>query len=215
MQHHLHRSSSISLLSGSFLVIVTMVLHPSGGSLQRIVDLSNMMITAHTLAIASLPLILFGFYGLSQKLSDKHKISQLALMIMGFGLIAAMFAALFNGLALPYFLGQYADRLDQEANIIRPIANFSFSVNKGLDYIFIIASCISILLYSGIIVAESKLPKWIGYFGITILLLSTLGLVTGFDFISLTGFRIFTFSLAGWILFSGVSLARSKSESAS
>ncbi|MEM7110181.1 MAG: hypothetical protein AAF519_18280 [Bacteroidota bacterium] len=213
MQNHLYRSSGISLLAGSLLVIVTMILHPSGGSLQRIVDISDILTIAHALAIVSLPFVLFGFYGLSRKLNDKYQIARLALMIMGFGLIAGMLAALFNGLALPYFLSQYEGTLDQKIAVLEPITNFSFSVNKALDYVFIGASCISIFLYSGLIVSENKLPKWIGYFGISILLSSAFGLVTGFAFVSLTGFRIFTFILAGWILLCGVSLVRSKNES--
>ncbi len=210
MQDHLYKSTGISLISGSLLIIATMVLHPSGGSMERIVNISSTIMSAHSLAIFSLPFVLFGFYGLSKGLSDKYQLSTLALMIMGFGLIAAMFAALFNGLTLPYFLGQYSESLEQNADVLRPIATFSFSVNKPLDYIFIVGCCLSIFLYSGLIVTENKLPKWIGYFGMVILILSVLGLITGFVFTSLTGFRIFTFTIAAWILASGVSLAKFK-----
>lgn len=212
MQKHLYNSTGISLISGSLLVIATMVLHPSGGSLERIASITGIIASTHSLAIFSLPFILFGFYGLSHRLSDKYQLSTLALMIMGFGLIAAMFAALFNGLALPYFLGEYSESLEQSADILRPIANFSFSINKPLDYIFIIACCLSVFIYSGIIAVEHKLPKWIGYFGVGLLILCILGLLTGFVFTSLTGFRIFTFTLAAWILAAGVVLIKSKSQ---
>lgn len=208
MQHHLYKSTGASLVSGSMLVIITMVLHPSGGSLQRIVDISKTITIAHGLAIFSLPFVLFGCYGLSRYLKDKYHLTTLALIIMSFGLMAAMFAALFNGLTLPYFLGLYSDSLSSNETVLKPIANFSFSINKPLDYIFIIACCVSIFIYSVVIAVEGKFSKWIGYFGIVILLFSLLGLISGFVFTSLTGFRIFTFTLAAWILVTGVMLAR-------
>ncbi|WP_234387130.1 hypothetical protein, partial [Aquimarina sp. Aq78] len=37
------------------------------------------------------------------------------------------------------------------------------SINIPLDYIFIIACCIAILVYSVIVLIEDKFPKWIGF----------------------------------------------------
>jgi len=210
MDSYFHKSTEVSLVSGSLLIIATMVLHPSGGSLEHIVEDSVMITTAHALAIFSLPLVLFGFYGLTNRLMDSLRISQLAFFIMLFGLIAAMFAAVFNGLALPYFLGQYAGNIEEQRSVLGPIATFSFSINKPLDYIFIAGCCLSILIYSLLIIRQSKFPKWIGFLGISIILFAIIGAVTGFVFTSLTGFRIFTFSLAAWILATGISLTKSQ-----
>lgn len=165
---------------------------------------------AHALAIFSLPITLFGFYGLTLMLLDKWRLSVLAFMIMSFGLIAAMFAALFNGLALPYFLNQYADSLEENIEVLKPISNFSFAINIPLDYIFIIACCLSIFVYSTIGLTARKGSKWIGYLGILIIFFAVIGGVTGFVFTSLTGFRIFTFSIVAWILLSGGSLMTHK-----
>jgi small-conductance mechanosensitive channel len=117
-----------------------------------------------------------------------------------------MFAAVFNGLTLPYFLNQYSERLEENIEVLKPITNYSFAINIPLDYIFIIACCIAILIYSIIILLENKFPKWIGYLGAFIVLFSIVGGLTGFIFTSLTGFRVFTFSIAVWILSSGVLL---------
>ncbi len=203
MDHSFYKSTGISLVSGALLIIVTMVLHPSGGNIQHIIKISETITIAHSLAICSLPIVLFGFYGLTMRILDRWKLSVLAFITISFGLIAVMFAALFNGLVLPYFLNQYADRLEENINVLKPITNFSFAINIPLDYIFIVACCMAILIYSIIIIIERKLPKWIGYLGIGITLFAIIGGLTGFVFTSLTGFRMFIFSIAFWILSSG------------
>lgn len=208
MEKHYFKSTGISLISGAFLIIATMVLHPSGGNIEHIIRISKTITIAHSLAIFSLPILLFGFYGLTLRLADKWKLSFLAFIIITFGLIAAMFAALFNGLTLPYFLSQYSRRLEENIEILKPITNFSFAVNVPLDYIFIVACCLSILIYSLIILFEGKMPKWIGYLGIFIALFSVVGGLTDFVFTSLTGFRVFTFSVAVWVLSSGTYLIK-------
>lgn len=209
MENHFYKSTSISLILGALLIILTMVMHPSGGSIEHIIKISKTITIAHSLAIFSLPIILFGFYGLTLKLLDKWKLSILAFIIISFGLVAAMFAALFNGLALPLFLNKYSERLEGNIEVLKPITNYGFAINIPLDYIFIIACCLAIMVYSIIILLENKFPKWIGYLGIFIVLFSIIGGLTGLIFTSLTGFRIFTFSIAIWILSSGTLLYKS------
>lgn len=208
MKNHFHKSTGFSLISGAILIIVTMVLHPSGGSIEHIIKISKTITIAHSLAIFSLPIILFGFYGLTISLLDKWKLSILAFIIISFGLIAAMFAAIFNGLTLPYFLSQYSEKLEENIEILKPITNYGFAINTPLDYIFIIACCTSILVYSIIILLENKFPKWIGYLGVFITIFAIIGGLTEFVFTSLAGFRIFTFSIAAWILSSGTLLIK-------
>lgn len=210
METNFYKSTGLSLTIGSFLAITTMMLHPAGGNIEHIFQISGPLRISHALAIFCLPFILFGFYGLTHKLSDKWKLSILAFIIIAFGLFAAMLAALFNGLALPNFLGQYSENLEPNIKTLKPIVNYGFAINKALDYVFIIALCSAISVYSLIIIRSQKFPKWIGYFGIVILLLSIIGVVSNFAFTSLIGFRIFVISIAGWILFSGITLTRFK-----
>lgn len=212
MKQQAYQSTGLSLIIGAILVIATMVMHPSGGSMEHILRISKTITVTHALAIFCLPIILFGFYGLTYRLVDTRKISVLAFFILVFGLIAAMFAALINGLTLPYFLGQYADRLEEHREVLTPIVTYSFAMNTSLDYIFIVACCLSILLYSISILKTRKLPSWLGYFGLLFGVFVTIGALTGFVFTSLTGFRMVTFSIAGWILCAGFFVMRSKEE---
>ena len=212
MEINFYKSTGISLILGSILAISTMVLHPSGGSIEHIIKISGPLKFTHILAIFCLPFILFGFYGLMHKLTNTWKLSVLAFIFIAFGLFAAMLAALFNGLAIPYFLEQYAGNFDQNMDLIEPIMNYGFAINKALDYVFIAGLCSAIAIYSFLIVRTKKLPKWIGYFGIALLVLTIIGMATNFAFTTLLGFRLVVFSIAGWILFSGISLIQSKKQ---
>lgn len=209
MESQAYKSTGISLITGSVLMILTMVLHPSGGSMEHIIKISKTITITHILAIFCLPMILFGFYGLTIKLMDAMRLSVLAFFMILFGCIAAMFAALFNGLTVPYFLGQYTDRLEENKEVLAPIIHYSFAINTPLDYIFIVAFCLAIALYSIVILRTSTSSKWIGYFGLLFIIFLCVGAITGFVFTSLTGFRIVVFSLAGWILSAGVLTIRS------
>lgn len=210
MENNLHKSTGLSLIIGSFLATVTMVLHPAGGSMQRIIEISTLIQNTHILAICSLPFILFGFYGLTNRLSDKSQLSMLALIIIAFGLFAAMLAALFNGIILPNFLEHYAENLENNTATIAPIVKYGFVVNKALDYVFIASLSCAISIYSIIIIRLKKLPQPIGYIGLFIFLFSIVGVTTNFAFTSLIGFRVYVFSIAAWILYAGIALIRTK-----
>lgn len=210
MGKHFHKSSGISLITGSLLIIATMGLHPTGGSIEYIIKITKSITATHSLAIFSLPILFFGFYGLTNALLDKWKLAKLALIIMEFGLIAAMFAALINGLTLPYFLGKYENNIAENSNMLKLIINYGFAINKPLDYIFIIATCLAITIYSLLIVSSDKLPKWIGFFGLSLIVFAIIGLLTGFVFSNLIGFQIFIFGIATWFLATGITLIKSK-----
>jgi hypothetical protein len=210
MGKHFHKSSGISLITGSLLIIATMGLHPTGGSIEYIIKITKSITATHSLAIFSLPILFFGFYGLTNALLDKWKLAKLALIIMEFGLISAMFTALINGLTLPYFLGKYENNIAENSNMLKLIINYGFAINKPLDYIFIIATCLAITIYSLLIVSSDKLPKWIGFFGLSLIVFVLIGLLTGFVFSNLIGFQIFIFGIAIWFLATGISLIKTK-----
>jgi len=210
MGKHFYKSSGISLITGSLLIIATMILHPAGGNIEYIIKSTKSITATHALAIFSLPILFFGFYGLTNKLLDKWKLAKLALIVVGFGLIAAMLAALINGLTLPYFLGKYKNNIAENIHTLKLITSYGFSINKPLDYIFITATCVAIFIYSILIISSNKIPKWIGYFGFSLIFFALFAVLTGFVFTNLIGFQLFIFGIATWFLVTGISLIKSK-----
>ena len=58
------KGAGLSLIVGSLLMIVTMVLHPVGGDFNHLVKIFTMGKIAHGIAILSLPFVTYGFWGL-------------------------------------------------------------------------------------------------------------------------------------------------------
>lgn len=206
------KNAGRSLLIGSLLIIVTMVLHPAGGSIEHILTIKTLIIVTHSIAILSMPFCMIGFWGFTKKLGTENFFSLPAFAIAMFGLIAAMGAGMVNGLALPLFLERYKDASAEVLESIKPIIKYGSALNHGFDYIFIGAMCLSILFWSIAVLQTKKASVWLAYFGIALTLVAIVLLASGFVFVSLHGFRVFVFSVAGWIVWVSFVLMRSKTQ---
>lgn len=189
---------------------VTMVMHPTGGSLEHLRHISAMIIIAHSLAILSIPLTLFGLWGLARKLSIENPYSMGAFITMCMGMFAVLLAAAVNGLALPLFINGHSDADPATGKLLGLLLSYNSALNHAFDYIFIGYVCIGISLWSVIIVKTSLFPKWIGYFGLFICILVIVGLIAGFIFVDLTGFRVFIAGLVVWMIIIGILLKRER-----
>jgi hypothetical protein len=205
MENTFTKASGTSLCLGSLLSLVTMLLHPSGGSIDHIIRIQQILIFSHALAIACLPLLGFGAWGLSALLQTKNRISTLSLFIFCFGLIAAMIAAAINGLILPQFL---SDSMDSPSDplMLKTVVNYGHHINISLTNIFIFASSVSIVLWSIVITRSGLLPRWTGYFGLPLFGLEIICLFLNANFTDLYGFRIFVGGLATWIMIAGIQM---------
>lgn len=203
MEKAFQKTAGYSLLIGSLLIVATMVLHPSGGSIQKIQRIFNVIVGSHALAVMSLPFMAFGFYGLSVLLNTNSRVSKLGLLIILFGLTAAMLAAAINGLAIPFFLKGYEQPDKETTAQLYNIMRLGFSLNKAMDFIFIISILLAMGLWSVIILRFDKMAKWLGYYGLAVILFAVIGMLMNFNFISVAGFRIFVFCIAGWIICCG------------
>lgn len=205
METEFKNNSGISLIVGSILMIATMVLHPSGGHIEHILKIKSIIIVSHALAIFSLPFIAFGFLGLSTALLTKSKISILSFIISCFGLFAAMIAATINGLTLPLFLSQIVPQ-NIGGNIISSIGTYGRNINIPMDYILLISFALSISIWSVLIIMSEKFPKWIGYYGLLLILFGVFALFNKYNFIGLFGFRIIIFGIVSWIIVAGIKI---------
>ncbi|WP_028297015.1 hypothetical protein [Olivibacter sitiensis] len=205
MDKEFSRISSISLVIGSTLMAATLVLHPSGGSMEHILNIKTILITSHSLAILSLPFIAFGFWGLSNALLTKSKISMLSFIISCFGLFAAMVAATINGLTLPLFLSKAALR-NIDFNIVNTIRAYGDNINMPTAYLMFAAFALSIGIWSILIIRSEKFPKWIGYYGLLLILLGIFALFNKYNLIGLLGFRTIVLGIIGWTIAVGTKI---------
>jgi hypothetical protein len=210
MEKQLQKLAGYCLMIGSILMVLTMVLHPSGGSIEHIIKISKVAILAHSIAIFSLPFIAIGFYGLAKTLKTNNHLSLLGLAFVGFGLVAVMLAAALNGLILPMYVLKNQHQTGQNLETLKLIIRYGTTFNAAMDFIFIAGYSIAMLLWSIIITKTAILPRWIGVYGICLLILSIIALIFQFNFISVTGFTIYIFGIVSWIVLAGYFMANQK-----
>lgn len=208
MNQSFDRQAGIALIIFCILLVCTIVLHPAGGSIQHLINMTTLIVITHSIAICSLPLGWVGFWGLTRKIGMDHFWSVLAFAMVSLGLVAALCAAATNGLVLPIYLQHYAEAPTETPNVIDPVLRYSFAVNHAFDYIYTGAFCLAILCWSIAILTTRKLATWLGWFGIALPLLIIVLLISGMAVNSVHGLRIFVTAIIVWILLIGVSLSK-------
>ena len=210
MKNQFNNYSGTALITGAAIMTVTMVMHPTGGSLEHLRHISAMIIITHSLAILSIPVTLFGLWGLTRKLSVESPYSMGAFITMCVGMFAVLLAAAVNGLALPLFINDHYDADPETGELLGLLLSYNSALNHAFDYIFIGGVCIGISLWSVVIIKTNYFPKWPGYFGLLTCVLVIAGFVAGFIFVDLTGFRVFVAGLVVWMMIIGILLKRER-----
>jgi hypothetical protein len=205
MEKQFKKLSGISLLAGGLLATITMAMHPIGGSLADIAKKKGVFMFTHSLALISIPFIAFGFWGLATALTTKSRLSFLSFAVSCFGLVAVMMAGSLNGFTLPMFASNYADSSVDSA-VLQAVRDYGWLLGSTMDYIFITAISLSMVIWSGIIIATGQLSKWLGYYGLTIAGVTTLAIFLKFNFTTEFGFGIYIFSLVSWLIIAALLL---------
>ena len=208
MNNSFEKKAGIALIVFTILLVFTMVLHPAGGSVEHLVNITGVIVVTHSIAILSLPFGWIGFWGVTKKMGAEHFGSMVAFAMVSIGLLAAMLAAATNGLVLPIFLQHYKDATPEAIAAIKPVMRYSFAVNLAFDYIYTVAFGLAILVWSITILLTRKLPVWIGWLGIASFVITVAIFISGTALNSLPGFRIFITSMVVWILLVGVALCK-------
>ncbi|MES2109857.1 MAG: hypothetical protein V4577_13955 [Bacteroidota bacterium] len=197
-----------ALITGSVIMVVTMVMHPTGGGIEHLRHIASMIIITHSLAILSIPVTLFGFWGLTRRMGTDNPLVMVGFITICMGLFAVMLAAALNGLALPLFInGHYATDPDAQKSL-GLLLSYNQTLNHAFDYIFIGGVCLAVMLWSIVIIGGNIFPKWVAYFGLVTCIMVICSLFAGFIFVDLTGFRIFIAGLVVWMMVIGVMLKR-------
>lgn len=205
MEKQFKKASGVSLLAGAILATLTMAMHPIGGSLAEIAARKEIFMFSHTLAIVSIPFIAFGFWGLAIVLATKSRVAFLAFSVTCFGLIAVMIAGTVNGFVLPMFASNYTSS-STDSSVLQAIRDYGWLIGTTMDYFFIVALSLAILIWSVIVIATGQLSRWLGYYGLLIVVITLMGLIMKFNFTTVLGFGLFIFSLVSWIIIAAILL---------
>ncbi|MDE3250523.1 MAG: hypothetical protein KGO82_17810 [Bacteroidota bacterium] len=192
-------TAGVSLLAGALLSTLAMSLHPAGGNLREIAHMKQAMLFSHSIALCCIPMLAFGYRGLSRLLSKGSPWTGLGFSFIQFGLAGVLIAGTINGLVLPLFAISYQSFVIDEITAVA-IIGYGSLFNHALAYIFIAAMVIAMSIWSGIIVRTNLLPRWLGIFGLGIVAAILIATGSQFHFTAVWAFRLLTFLLASWQL---------------
>lgn len=209
MNNAMDKNAGIALTIFAVLLLFTMVLHPAGGSIAHLVDITPMIVVTHAVALLALPFGWAGFWGLTQKLGMDRFGSLLAFATASLGLVAVMLAATINGIVLPIYVHPYKDAAPEAVAAIKPILQYGFALNHAFDYIYTVAFCLAILGWSVEVLLTRRMARWIGWFGIVLSVATGTIFIGGLAVNSLKGFHLFAGSIIIWILVIGKFLSSS------
>ena len=184
-----------------------MALHPTGADLNYILKIAPVVVGTHSLALASLALVVLGFLGLTVRLSE-DVLATAGMVTFAFGAVAAMCAAVLNGLALPSFVLQHAQSDAATLEVIRLILGYNHALNAAFARVFMAATAVAVVFWSIAIVRTRSLPSWTGVVG-GVAGVGALGmLLVGAIGVDVHDFGLFVFGYSAWAILIGLQLWR-------
>ena len=202
------RAAGFALLVGSIGFLITMGFHPTSGSLEGLVREAAVRVGTHSLGIASAVLSFCGFVGLYQRVRAEPVFAPAALIVHGFASVAAICAAVVNGLAAP----AYAARMIGEPALhetARAVLSYSLLLNAGFARVFMVGVAMALLLWAVAIRRTRALPDWLAWLGAVLGIAGLAAVLGGFLGVGVREFGLFVLGYAAWTIAVGSILLRS------
>lgn len=172
----------------------------------------RMLVAVHSLALASLPLLFLGAWGLSRRVASADRLAMAALVLYAFAAVAVMNAAVFDGLVAPNLIRQIVSTHDTAtpgtSEGWRLVFNYNSQLNQAFARLFAVASSMAIVLWSVAIVRSGALSKGVGIYGCVLGAITVIGVLAGLLNPDVHGFGLIIFGQALWFIISGVQLCR-------
>jgi hypothetical protein len=201
--------SGLALIAGSSGMIITMSLHPTGHvAANHIEPMIRMLIAVHALALACLPVMFIGAWGLSRRMRGVGDLALIGLVVYAFALVAVMNAAVVDGLVTPSLLRQMVASAPQTSDGWRMMQHYNFYVNQGFAQVFVAASSAAIVLWSAAIWRSKELGRGLGIYGCILGVVTLIALLSGHLNLDKHGMGIVIFGQAAWFIVAGALLLK-------
>jgi len=204
--------SGLALIAGSVGMIITMGLHPSGHvSPAEMEPMIRKLIGVHALALASVPVMFIGAWGLSQRGPTKDRMDMAALVFYAFALLEVANAAVADGLVTPGILRQMLASAGTPAAVDgwKMLSHYNFFVNQGYAQVFVASSSVAILLWSVAMLRKRDFSQGLAISGCILGTVTLLALFSGHLRLDTHGFGAVALGQAIWFIIAGSLLWRS------
>lgn len=197
-----------SLILGSAMMLATMALHPTGADIARAPESQGLLnLVVHSLALAALPLLLYGAIALTRRLAVAGAAPELALVSFGLAMVATLLAGTASGFLAPPLIEQAASG----QSVARALLHYNGSMNQAFARIDMAASSAAIAIWSVEIVRTRALARGTGIFGLFVGGVVLAALFSGHLTLNVHGMGAVVLLQAAWFVTGGLELVRTSS----
>jgi hypothetical protein len=190
-------------------MIITMISHPGGKISPAEIDhVARMLIGVHSLAIASIPVIFLGAWGMSRRIGGADRLAWAGLMLYALAGIAVMNAAVCDGLLAPNLIRQIVSATPETRDGWRLVMNYNFQMNQAFARVYAVASSLAVVLWALSISRNRTLGRGVGVYGVVLGAVTVAGIFSGFLTPDRHGFGMLIFGQAIWFLIVAAGLWR-------
>jgi len=206
------RKSGTALIAGSAAMVITMAIHPRGlaSTPEEAEAVARMLIAVHSLALAAVPVLFLGAWGLSRRLDAPDRTAMAALVIFAFGAIAVTNAAVFDGLVTPSLIRRIVFAAPDKKDGWQVAMRYNFELNQAYARLYAVASALAILLWSAVIVRKGQLSRAVGIYGCILGPVIVAGIGSGLLAPNVHGFGALIVAQAAWFVVVGAQLCGEK-----
>jgi hypothetical protein len=206
------RIHAIALMTGMLAGIVTMSIHPTGvdphATVETITHINRINTLTHVLGLASIPLTLLGFFGISSRIGWNNLYGLSAFVVYCFASIAVMFAAVADGLIGPSLLQEAINLDDSKRQILMMALHYNFQLNQALAKVYVASSSCAFILWSIAFIRFGKAARNLGIGGCIAGLGGLITMLGGHVQMNAHGFGLIILIQASWTVLAAIFLLR-------
>ena len=163
-----NRLAGLALIAASCGMIITMAFHPQGHiTSAQLPGMIRTLILVHGLALACIPVLFLGTWGLSRRMATPSRLNVAGLVLYAFGLVAVMGAAVADGLVTPRVLEQIVAAADSQSSMDtwRMFSRYTFFWNQAFAQVFVGMSSLAIMAWSAAGWQSRGIPRSLAIYG--------------------------------------------------
>src|SRR5207248_5243114 len=138
----------LALMVGMVAGIVTMAFHPTGvdprATEETVAHEMSILVAVHTLALMSIPLLIFGFAGVTMRAGWHRPEALLACIIYALSAVALMLAGIADGLINAALIPQMTGAIDSKLQAVKAALSYNFQLNQACAKVFVVGSSLAI-----------------------------------------------------------------------
>lgn len=204
--------SGVALITGSVMMLVTMLLHPTGHEMfQDLHGVAPLGRAVHALALASVPMLVFGTLGLTRRLGA-GALATSALVTYAFASTAVLLAAVASGFLAPALMERILNSEGSERATLHALLQYNSIVNQAYARVFVVGSSAALVLWSLAVLQGRTLGRWSGGLGLVVGVLAFVAAVSGHLRLDVHGFGAVVLGQSIWLISVGAQMLRAARE---